>query len=166
MIVIYGLLNTVTDRVYVGCTSQSLNRRFNEHMSRMKNKVHYEKAMVNDYDDHGKSSYTLIVLEQLQENADIIVKREAELRWMKHYRNLGLLYNTQAISFQPGIGASEKSHTPEANEKRRNAQLGKHKREGQGAKISATKKSLGQRPSIEAARMGAIACHKVRYGKS
>jgi group I intron endonuclease len=163
MTTIYAIECSKTGYVYVGCSKQTLNRRLNEHRSYLKRRMHTATKMTDDYDLYGPKSLTIRALEVLQSD-ELKVKREAELRWMHHFDKLGILYNAQLISFAPGVGYKLRSHTPEANEKRRLAQLGKPKREGQGAKISATKKALGQRPTLEAAKAGAIACHKVRYG--
>jgi hypothetical protein len=87
---------------------------------------------------------------EVVESESVIEKRERELHWMKHFRALGLLLNEHEISFQPPKGYAQKAAntrsangnrhiTPESNEKRRLAQLGKPK--GHGAKISATKQA-------------------------
>jgi hypothetical protein len=110
----------------------------------------------------------------LADDASLEQKRQRELHWMAMLSNAGMLYNEHLISFRPTEAARQKgvanAHaepgnrwTPEVNEKRRLAQLGKPK--GHGAKISATKKALGQKPSLEAARMGGIAACKKRYGQ-
>ena len=163
MIVIYQIYNHITGRVYVGCAGSTLNRRLNEHRSLLRKGKHSSEQMVLDCKKYGTHAFQIAILELLGDISSIEEKRTAELRWMSYYAERGLLYNSQMISFEPGAGYKEKAHTPEANEKRRQAQLGKPK--GHGAKISATKKALGQKPSLEAARKGAIACHKVRYGK-
>lgn len=163
MSTIYAIECINTGYVYVGCSKQTLNRRLNEHRSYLKRRLHTATKMTEDYDRYGPTALKISVLEVLLSD-ELKVKREAELRWMHHFNDLGILYNAQLISFSPGIGYKLRCHTPEANEKRRLAQLGKPKREGQGAKISATKKALGQRPTLEAAKAGARACHRVRYG--
>lgn len=164
MIVIYKIENHWNKRAYIGCTGCTLNRRLNEHRSLLRKKKHSSLSMVSDCEKYGTHAFNISILELLGDVVSVEAKREAELRWMSHYKERGLLYNEQMISFGPGAGYLERAHTPEANEKRRLAQLGKPK--GHGAKISATKKALGQRPSLEAARQGAIACNKVRYGKT
>jgi group I intron endonuclease len=148
MAVIYAIECVWNQRVYVGCTGSTLNRRLNEHRSLLRKKKHTAVQMVSDCEKYGTDAFRMKVLEPLPSDATVEVKREAELRWMQHFADAGLLYNAQMISFGPGEGYKLRSHTPEANMKRRLAQLGKPK--GHGAKISATKKALGQRPSREA----------------
>ena len=77
-------------------------------------------------------------------------KRKAEHRWMANLNEAGLLYNQSRLAYElspeaikKGVEASRhvigNRWTPEANLKRRLAQLGKPK--GHGAKISATKRA-------------------------
>lgn len=163
MVKIYAVENVVTKFVYVGVTTQKGNRRLNEHRSRMRKGVHDVTAMTDDFVKYGGQSFRIFTLEELCADADVPSKREAELRWMHHYKAIGLLYNNQLISFQPGAGYKLRSHTPEANEKRRLAQLGKPK--GHGAKISASKKALGQRPTLEAAKAGGKRACELKWNK-
>ena len=95
--------------------------------------------------------YALIELAaSLGDDATLIEKRSAELKWLREYDARGALLNQAIISFAPtpeatakGIEASRmvvgNRWTPEANEKRRQAQLGKPKNHGH--KISATKRA-------------------------
>jgi hypothetical protein len=93
-------------------------------------------------------------LETLPANIPVSAKREAELRWMARYKVDSRLYNAHGNSFAPtleaiakGIEASRSAvgnrWSPEANLKRRLAQLGKPK--GHGAKISAAKQAKAMR---------------------
>lgn len=166
MTVIYAIECIVNRRVYVGCTASRLNRRLNEHRSMLRKKKHSAASMVSDCEQFGDKAFWLKILEVLEPNASVEVRREAELRWMHHYADLGLLYNAYLTSFSPSGDWKKKTQSPEARMKRSLALRGKPKHPGHGAKISATKKALGQRPSPEAIRRGNIACLKKRYGKT
>jgi hypothetical protein len=139
----------------------------NEHMSRLSRRALGcgSEKMADDWHAYGgRATFIMKVVEMLPVGIELSDRRAAELRWMRHYANLGKLYNAHMISFGPGPNALPRGHTPEVNEKRRLTQLGKPKRAGHGAKISATKRALGQRPSLETARRGGIAACQKRYG--
>jgi group I intron endonuclease len=152
---------------YVGCTKSgvgALKKRFREHRCLLRGGKHAEKVLQDDWNRYGEKAFTVITLQHLMEDAPLEDKRAAELRWMDHYRVRGRLYNANQNSFSPTsenqtkrVEAARKANTgrvqtPEANEKRRLAQLGKPK--NHGAKVSAAKKALGQKPTLEAAKAG------------
>lgn len=172
MVTIYGLRCEVTKFVYVGCTECKIAKRMREHRCRLNKGTHRVEKLLDDWREYGEGNFSLLTLEILPHLSDVNAKRQAELKWLRHYSSLGLLYNTHIISFRPSDeairSAIEASRTsignrwsPEANEKRRLSQLGKPK--GHGAKISETKRRLGQKPSKEIASMGGKAACEKRY---
>lgn len=136
--------------VYVGCTKHDLAKRCREHMSLLKRGKHGCSLMLHHFKEHGRSSFEIRSLEILAAD-DLKTKRDREISWMRSFGSRGKLYNETEASFGAGVPEGRK-RSPEANLKRRLAQLGKPK--GHGAKVSASKKALGQRPSLEAARAG------------
>lgn len=120
-----------------------------EHRCRLNKGTHRTKLLLEDWRKYGEQGFSVIAIEILPKDSTLDMRRQAELKWLRHYSSLGILYNEHIISFRPsdeaikkGIEASRyvtgNRWTPEANEKRRLAQLGKPK--GHGAKISATKR--------------------------
>lgn len=162
MIKIYAIICTSNDFAYVGCTKRKLSKRLREHRVMLRKKIHSCKSMITDWHYYGNESFIIKCLEELGD-ATVDQKRKSELAWMSHYKSQGKLYNEHITSFAPierarlngqpkATATIGRKWTPEANEKRRLAQLGKPK--NHGAKVSASKKALGQRPTLEAARMG------------
>ncbi len=149
MATIYAIVNFVTGKAYVGCTRGKPQKRFREHRCLLNNGKHNEADLQADWRKYGPGSFELQLLSwSVGESLDQM--RSAEIIWMDYYAAKGLLYNTRRISFQltpeaiaKGVANAHKEPgkrwTPEANEKRRLAQLGKPK--GHGAKISATKRA-------------------------
>lgn len=174
MVTIYGLFCIHTGEVYVGCTAGKLGKRMREHRCLLNNNRHSAKKMQSLWNIHGPSGFRLNPIESLNKDASVIDKRKRELYWMEYYDAQGLLLNHCKASFEPPAGSHEKAikrsaevrrgtkQTPESNEKRRLAQLGKPK--NNGAKISATKRRLGQRPSLEACSKGGKSACALRYG--
>ena len=147
MVTIYVLRCVPTGEVYVGCTAGKLGKRMREHRCLLRGGKHGTRLQAA-WNLHGASAFRMEPLEGLA-TGSVVEKREAELRWLRHFQEQGLLLNDHVISFQAPPGAPAKaaaarvasgySPSPESNEKRRLAQLGIPK--GHGAKISATKQA-------------------------
>jgi len=145
---IYALNCRDTGMSYIGCTG-NLSKRFREHRCLLRQNKHMEPKLQADWNEYGELGFSMIQLQDLPD-ATVNQKRQAELEWMKVYKGFGGLYNTRFMSFgqtpevvrkwvEAGVAARRgKPQSPEANLKRRLAQLGKPK--GHGAKISATKR--------------------------
>jgi hypothetical protein len=148
---IYGISITnvaqmqMNPRTYIGCTAGKLSKRLREHRCLLRAHRHTCGPLQADFDAFG-DNVVIFALEHVAYED----RRVKEVEWMEKYRSLGLLYNEHIISFRPSDEAIRKgvahAHdrpgnrwTPEVNEKRRLAQLGKPK--GHGAKISATKRA-------------------------
>lgn len=149
MVTIYALTCTPNGKAYVGSTKGNLSKRMREHRCLLEHGRHGTPALQSDWRHYGGQKFTISALEELP-TADLPPRREAELRWMDVFAANGALYNEHRISMRPSDEAIAKGQpiavrtpgrkwTPEANEKRRKAQLGIPK--GHGAKISATKRA-------------------------
>jgi GIY-YIG catalytic domain len=148
MITIYALECALTTEAYIGCTKGKIGKRMREHRCLLKAGKH--SAKLQQLWNQHSSEFQMKPIETLPKTASIIEKRERELYWLRFYDDRGLLLNASCeASFRPtkeaaakGVEASRhipRIQTPEANAKRRIAQLGKPK--GHGAKISATKQA-------------------------
>ncbi len=162
---IYAIECDVTGFVYVGCTRTNQARRMREARSRLKRRIHTSSKMIDDWHAFGDATFKMRTLEELPDGAPLEVLREAELRWMHHFNGQGRLYNVHLVSFGPGGNFAERAASPEARLKRSIALRGKPKHAGHGAKVSATKRALGQKPSAEAARLGGIAACRLKWSK-
>lgn len=149
MIMIYALQCQTNGKAYIGSTKGKIAKRLREHRCLLRAGVHKTKALQEDWQQYGEARFHITVMERLPD-LDLEKRRTAELTWMEQYAKHGLLYNEHMISMQPLEEARKRgvanAHlqpgnrwTPEANEKRRLAQLGKPK--NHGAKISATKRA-------------------------
>jgi group I intron endonuclease len=147
MAVVYALECSVNGHAYIGVTSGNLRKRFREHRCLCNTGKHHAAKLVADWQRYGESAFLMKVLEET-EYSHRGAHCEAEQKWIDLYAEQDKLYNAkqQSAGLTPeqtakGIEASRtvagNRWTPEANEKRRLAQLGKPK--GHGAKISATK---------------------------
>jgi hypothetical protein len=150
MVHIYALTCTVTGDGYVGCTKGKTAKRMREHRCLLNAGNHTCGKLQTLWRRFGSEAFDMRELETLPQDATLEQKREAELRWMQVYSLSERLLNEHVVSFSPTPAAQAKGvvaaqlnpgnrWSAEANEKRRQAQLGKPK--GHGAKISATKRA-------------------------
>lgn len=141
---VYVLGLTSTAHVYVGCTRGNVAKRLREHRCLLKAGKHTCTGLQAMYDHAGGD---LVISVAMTCDDDLESRRKAELLVMDLWEPLLL---NEKNSFRPtpeatrkGIEASRhvegRKRSPEANLKRRLAQLGKPK--GHGAKISATKQA-------------------------
>jgi group I intron endonuclease len=149
MAMIYALKNKVTGKAYIGYTGK-LSKRFREHRCLLRNGKHSEWKLQDDWFIYGEENFTMDEVQKVPDDAGLEEKRSAELYWIDRMTSQGLCYNRNRVSFavteetwrkgQPIATRTEgRKRSPEANLKRRLAQLGIPK--GHGAKISATKQS-------------------------
>ena len=171
MAIIYALECTKNGFAYIGCTG-NMRKRLREHRCLLRANKHAEPLLQADFNQYLEVDFQMVPLLEF-DSTDVAVKRVLELHWMDFYKSKGLLYNTKLISFQPPLGApalaakkrAENGYKPseETIQKRRLATTGIPK--NHGAKISATKKRLGQKPTLEAARKGNAAMNANRKAK-
>lgn len=174
MVTVYALKCRTTGKVYVGSTKGKLAKRIREHRCLLNQGKHKTFELLKDWQQFGEGDFSYLELEVFLYDFSLEARRASELKWMDYFAKDGLLYNEHRISMRPTDEAIRKgvanAHlkpgnrwTPEANEKRRQAMLGRSFSRETRAKISATKKARGQKPSPEAARLGGIAACKKRY---
>ena len=149
MVTIYALVCQSNGRAYIGSTKAKIEKRMREHRCLLSAGKHSVGPLQDDWKTFGPGQFTIEAVQEIG-TTDLPTRRRAELNWMGRYAALGLLYNEHLVSMRPtdeairrGVAAAHNAPgnrwTPEANEKRRQAQLGVPK--GHGAKISATKRA-------------------------
>lgn len=81
---VYCILNTQTNRRYVGSTINYSHRKA-DHIHRLRKGNHYSQAMQNDYDEFGESSFVVFKLEEVLtfDNKELF---EREQYWMDKYQ--------------------------------------------------------------------------------
>ena len=171
MVTIYALTCLANGKAYIGCTRGKIAKRFREHRCLLNASKHSEPLLQADWLQYGQQMFAMETVMQLEEDVSLHALRAMETFTMQRYKATGMLYNQNEASFMPTRAAIMKSASMGVNRgrmiseeqklKQRMSQLGIPK--NHGAKISATKKALGQRPTKEAARLGGIAACKKRY---
>lgn len=90
---VYAIRHDTTQKIYVGST-ENVERRFAQHLSRLRCGTHPVEDMQKDYDSFG-AKFSLFILDEIVRHED----REKEYVWMKklnsHIRGVGYNYNDQ-----------------------------------------------------------------------
>jgi group I intron endonuclease len=102
---IYKITNLVNNKVYIGCTIKSLERRFMEHISRSK-KRKYKSKLYNSIEKYGKDNF-IIELLQVCETKDLY---DLEIKFIKEFDSFNIGLNSTI----GGEGCIGYKHTPEA----------------------------------------------------
>lgn len=150
MAVVYAVVCSMSGKAYVGYTGGKLSKRLREHRCLCNIKKHHSPKFQEEAELYGFESFSIISLQEVDNNTTLETKRKAELKWIEFYDEKGLLLNEAKVSFAPtpeatrkGIEASRtvagRRWTAEANKARSDAQKGIPK--NHGAKISATKRA-------------------------
>ena len=169
---IYVIRNNISGKVYVG-SSINPKKRWREHRCNLRQGKHHAPLLQRAWDARGESAFTFEVIETVHTKAEMVCREQywidtLESFGSKGYNATGEAFRMSAENIAKGVAAASAKrrgnpHSPESNLRRSLSQKGIPK--GHGAKISATKKALGQKPSAEAASMGGKATCLLRWGQ-
>jgi group I intron endonuclease len=102
MIAVYGILNTVSSKFYIGA-SRNVNQRKNRHFNDLQKGSHHSIKLQRSWDKHGKDKFKFIILEEV-ENIDDLPKKEEF--WIEYYDSYYNGYNAR----QDVCGLTPTSH--------------------------------------------------------
>lgn len=91
MIAVYGILNTVSSKFYIGA-SRNVNQRKNRHFNDLQKGSHHSIKLQRSWDKHGKDKFKFIILEEV-ENIDDLPKKEEF--WIEYYDSYYNGYNAR-----------------------------------------------------------------------
>ncbi len=105
---IYMLLCIVTRKVYIG-SSVNIPKRVYNHLSSLRDGIHKNKTLQQDYTLHGSSSFTSSTLELCSKE----LLEDRELYWAMYYNSVGTEwgYNVRPISRNKEV-KNKKKQTP------------------------------------------------------
>lgn len=105
---IYKIVNNVNGLVYIGCTINSLEQRFNEHLYRCF-KTDYKSKLYNSIKKYGTENFSIELIEECELN----VIYETEKKYVEKYDS----YNNGLNSTLGGEGCLGYTHSPEIRQK-------------------------------------------------
>lgn len=169
---IYVIRNNISGKVYVG-SSINPKKRWREHRCVLRQGKHHAPLLQRAWDARGESAFSFELIENVGSKQEMVAREQFWIKELKAFGSNG--YNANGEAFRPsdetiakGVAAAAakrlgKPNSAESNLRRSLSQKGIPK--GHGAKISATKKALGQKPSAEACSKGGVAGCAVRWGQ-
>jgi group I intron endonuclease len=105
---IYKITNKENGLIYIGCTINSLEKRFGEHLSRCFSSTHKSK-LYNSIKKYGQENFTI----ELIEECDLSVIYETEKKYVEQYDS----YNNGLNSTIGGEGCLGYTHSSEIRQK-------------------------------------------------
>jgi len=105
---IYKIVNKVNEKIYIGCTINSLEHRFNEHLYRCLN-TDYKSKLYNSIRKYGKENFEISLIEE----CDLSCIYETEKKYVKEYNS----YEEGMNSTFGGEGCLGYVHSPEIRKK-------------------------------------------------
>jgi len=105
---IYKITNKENGLIYIGCTINSLEKRFGEHLSRCFTSTHKSK-LYNSIKKYGQENFTI----ELIEECDLNIIYETEKKYIEQYDS----YNNGLNSTIGGEGCLGYTHSPEIRQK-------------------------------------------------
>jgi hypothetical protein len=80
---IYKILNTVTNKVYIGSTFDFKTRK-RIHLKDLRNNKHHSKYLQNSYNKYGEDIFVFEILEIIEDNSNLLIK---EQYWINYFQS-------------------------------------------------------------------------------
>lgn len=80
---IYSIRCLINNKRYIGSCSNFKNRK-NIHFGLLKNNVHSNKLLLEDYNKYGKINFVFEIIEKIQNNDNTLIEKENY--WMDYYK--------------------------------------------------------------------------------
>ena len=105
---IYKITNNINNKIYIGCTTKTIEQRFSEHIHRSKNKK-YNTKLYNSFEKYGIENFSINLIEECDSSLMFI----KEIEYIKEYDS----YNVGLNTTFGGEGCLGYKHTDEIREK-------------------------------------------------
>lgn len=74
--ILYQIINLFNNKKYIGVTKRSIDRRFIEHLSRLKKRIHSSKEMQKDFDIYGRKAFKIELIKIGQFDEICLLEKE------------------------------------------------------------------------------------------
>lgn len=86
---IYGILNTINNKIYIGKTGMNFGDRWDSHKSLLRNGKHDNPYLQRAWDKYSADAFEFIIIEECSvDDLD-----DKEKHWIKYYKDKKLSYN-------------------------------------------------------------------------
>lgn len=144
----------INNKIYVGSTTRSFEKRWQEHISELKTGTHENKHLLRAFKKYGEESISFEILEEVENKEYVIIAEQKYIDLLKpEYNirkiaenNLGLKYPARSEEFKKRVSEVHKgSKRPERSEETRKRMSDSHKGQGVGRIISEeTRKKISE----------------------
>jgi len=173
---IYMIVNIISQKVYVGSTTQSFKKRWCIHKSKLRHNKHRNPHLQRSWNKYGEEAFQWVVLEIVSDVNELV---EREQYWFDEHALICDLYNVGLVAAAPFYGCKHTQearrkisianlnrtswakgwhHTPETKEKLRQQHLGSQHTQAAKDKMSCShkgaKRSEAHKRNISQALMG------------
>jgi group I intron endonuclease len=114
---IYKIINKINGKYYVG-SSINVYRRWNEHKSELKRKIHKNQHLQNSWNKYGENNFKFLIIE-IVDSQNLLAVEQKYLNEL----NRNISYNIGSAAISPFLG---KTHSIKSKEKNRLSHLGKY----------------------------------------
>lgn len=133
---IYGIVNKINGKTYVGQTSERFLRRYWHHQWKLRDNSHDNDYLQNAWNKYGEDNFEFIILEVVNDQK---LLDELEIKYIAKYKNQGKSYN-MLLGGGGRRGFSMSEHTKKIiGDKNRQNMLGKKHSEETKRKMSETR---------------------------
>lgn len=88
---VYLIKNTSNDKVYVGSTTMSFNKRFLHHINRLRNNKHKNQHLQHAWNKYGENSFEFIILEVCEKSECLIQEQIYIDKYNNNSYNINLI---------------------------------------------------------------------------
>ena len=89
---IYGIKNTINNKIYVGKTMKSFGDRWDCHKGCLRGGYHENRHLQNAWNKYGEANFSFIILKDCT-GQDLEFVNQSEIDEISEYKQLGLSYN-------------------------------------------------------------------------
>lgn len=90
---IYGIVNKINSRIYVGKTMKSFGDRWDCHKAMLRGGYHENRHLQNSWNKYGEDNFDFIIIHDCKNGETTKEVDELEIAEIAKYKNLGLAYN-------------------------------------------------------------------------
>lgn len=104
---IYGIINKISNKIYIGQTSVSFGDRRDIHYSKLRHNTNDNLELQNDWNIYGENNFEFVVLKEIKDNN---ILDEWEKYYIDIYKKKNMVYNiASGGKGAPGIKISEEA---------------------------------------------------------
>lgn len=136
---IYSIINTINNKIYIGCTDMNFGDRRDCHFAMLRNNYHYNNKLQDDFNFYGEDIFIFNVLEDI-DSSDPEIFYEKEKEYIKLTNSMKDGYNLTIGGLGTNGSKFSKERRQRTIENNRNCMLGRKLDDETKMKMSETRR--------------------------